>query len=75
MTQRPEPCPECRPGLCHVCGHEGPDAVLAPHTGRILCSECFAARLFAKEGNWNPLVTRALSDGGLHSTKREPTDG
>lgn len=43
--------------------------MLAPHTGRVLCSECFAARLMAKEGDWNPLVSRALEPGGLHSTK------
>ena len=37
------PCLECKPGTCHRCGEERPDATLAPHMGVILCSECFYA--------------------------------
>lgn len=38
-------CPECvdRDQRCDSCGGGG--AVLAPHTGRILCDPCFGALL------------------------------
>lgn len=35
------PCPKCRTGLCHRCAYLGPDAVIAPHMGVVLCSRCF----------------------------------
>lgn len=38
------PCPDCRTGLCHRCGEEKSDALLAPHMGVVLCGDCFYAK-------------------------------
>lgn len=38
-------CPKCREGVCHTCGQERRDAVLAPHMGVVLCQPCFMATL------------------------------
>lgn len=40
-----EPCPDCRKGVCHRCGEERSDAVLAPHMGVVLCQACFTKAL------------------------------
>jgi hypothetical protein len=45
-SERGQPCPECRKGVCHTCGQERKDAVLAPHMGVILCSDCLGKALF-----------------------------
>ena len=69
-------CPDCKHGTCHTCGVERPDAVLAPHMGVVLCSDCFAAKLCPRQPILNPclrqrrdraILPRGLYGSGSHS--------